>query len=506
MKPAALVTDSHVTVFLSGPPGTGKTSLAIRRLYHLLESGVPAEQILVLVPHRALARPYFEAISSPRVPAGGQVDLATIGGLAHRTIDLFWPLIARAAGFERAALRPRFLTLETAQYYMGRVIQPYLEAGAFEGITISRARLVSQIIDNLNKSAAVGFPIDEIATRLARTWAGESARLRVFDQVQAVASGFRSLCLAENVLDWSLQIQLFTQHLLPLPQLRRYLLGGYRHLIVDNVEEDIPAMHDLLHAWLPLSESALIVYDDDGGHRVFLGADPAGALALAQVCHERVKILRSHITSPGTASLGKQLAGRTDRGKSPVRLARQALVLPAESIRFHPQMLDWVASEVGRLITERGVSPGEIVLLSPFVSDALRFSIEERLTRYGVPLQTHRPSRQLREEPTVRCLLTLSKLAHPTWRLAPPPEDVAEALTQAITGMDPTAGPPWFPSARSARLCRSALALCWAGAMPSSCNGSSRTLPAGGSGHRPARRLPLTASRSTTSSAGSSKS
>ena len=437
MKAAEAVTASHIALFLSGPPGTGKTSLAVQRLYHLLESGVAAEQILVLVPHRALARPYHEAISSPRFPAGGQVDLATIGGLAHRTIDLFWPLIARPAGFAQPARRPRFLTLETAQYYMGRIVQPYLESGAFEGITISRARLISQIIDNLNKSAAVGFPVEEVATRLGRAWAGESARRRVFDQVQAAASDFRSLCLAENMLDWSLQIQLFTQHLLPLPQLRRYLLGGYRHLIVDNVEEDIPATHDLLRAWLPITESALVVYDEDGGHRVFLGADPSGALALAQLCREGVTLQRSHVTSPGVAALGKQLSGCSRVGKSPSRLARQALVLPPESIRFHPQMLDWVASEVRRLVTEHGLPPGEIAILAPFVSNGLRFSIEERLTRYGVPMQTHRPSRQLREEPAVRCMLTLSKLAHPTWGLPPPPEDVAQALTQAITDMDP---------------------------------------------------------------------
>ena len=437
MKPAAIVTASHTAVFLSGPPGTGKTSLAIRRLYRLLESGVAAEQILVLVPHRALAVPYYEAISSPRFPAGGQVDLATIGGLAHRTIDLFWPLIARPAGFAQPTLRPRFLTLETAQYYMGRIVQPYLESGAFEGITISRARLISQIIDNLNKSAAVGFPLGEISTRLARAWAGESARRRIFDQVQAVASDFRSLCLTEGVLDWSLQIQLFTQHLLPTPQLRRYLLGGYRHLIVDNVEEDIPATHDLLRVWLPIAESALVVYDEDGGHRVFLGADPSGALALAQLCRERVTLQRSHVASPGVAVLGKQLSGLPGRGKASSRQSRQALVLPRESIRFHPQMLDWVASEVSRLVSVQGLPPAEIALLAPFVSDGLRFSIEERLARYGVPLQTHRPSRQLREEPAVRCLLTLSKLAHPTWGLVPPPEDVAQALTQAIADMDP---------------------------------------------------------------------
>jgi len=54
----------------------------------------------------------------------------------------------------------------------------------------------------------------------------------------------------------------------------------------------------------------------------------------------------------------------------------------------------------------------------------------------GVPARTHRPSRALREEPAVRCLLTLAALAHPHWEVCPPPEDVALALLQAVEGLD----------------------------------------------------------------------
>jgi hypothetical protein len=59
-----------------------------------LDKGVPAEQILVLVPQRTLATPYFEAIHDASAPPGGAIDIATIGGLARRTISIFWPLIS----------------------------------------------------------------------------------------------------------------------------------------------------------------------------------------------------------------------------------------------------------------------------------------------------------------------------------------------------------------------------------------------------------------------------
>ncbi|MGD8736062.1 MAG: AAA family ATPase [Anaerolineae bacterium] len=428
----------NATLFLSGPPGAGKTTLAVQRLQHLLQSEVPAEQILVLVPQRTLATPYYHAIQSAQLPPGATVDVATVGGLARRTLDLFWPLVAAPAGFLHPHRQPRFLTLETAQYYMDRIVEPAIAAGAFDGVAISRSRLVSQIIDNLNKAAAVGFSLDQIAPRLKEAWSGESSMLRILDQTQAVATEFRRICLEESLLDWSLQIETFQRYLLPLPELRRYLLSGYRHLIVDNMEEDIPATHQLLAMWLPLCESALLVYDTDGGYRVFLGADPAGALSLGERCDRHYVLTESHVTSPEVSALGAALAASFDKEiPAPKIDPRPALVFPDPSIRFHPEMLDWVADNVSRLIQTEDVPPAEIAILAPFVSDALRFSLSEKLDRFGVRVRTHRPSRQLREREAARCLLTLAKLAHPEWHCPPPAADVAHALFLSIADMDP---------------------------------------------------------------------
>jgi hypothetical protein len=451
---AAPHTANH-TIFLSGPPGCGKTTLAVSRLRHLLSQRIPAEQILVLVPQRTLATPYYDALKSIDLPAGGLVTVATIGGLARRTLDLFWPLVSREAGFAHPQHRPRFLTLETAQYYMDRIVEPFVESGAFDGIVISRARLVSQIIDNLNKAAAIDFPPDQIAARLKAAWSGESAHKRIFDQVQAAALAFRQACLEQNLLDWSLQLDVFRRFLLPRPELRRYLQGGYRHLFVDNTEEDIPTAHDLLKVWLPLCESALVVHDTGGGYRVFLGADPQGALSLSELCRERVILTKSHVSTPQVEALGAELIapltsslpgageGMEQAGPEPNRAqarhsqARQALVRTPDRLRFHPQMLDWVAEEISRLTMEEDIPAGEIAVLAPFLGDALRFSLTERLRRYSIQVRTHRPSRELGEEPAARCLLTWTKLAHPAWRRPPPPADVAQALLLSIADMDP---------------------------------------------------------------------
>jgi len=444
--------------FLEGPAGTGKTTASVGRMLHLLESGVPGDSVLVLAPQRTLASPYYEALRRATVRAGGQVTILTVGGLAQQTVDLFWPLIAEEAGFGHPEEPPIFLTLETAQYYMAQLVRPLLDQGYFESVVIDRNRLYSQIIDNLNKAAVVGFPATEIGARLKAAWSGDQSQRRIYDEAQRCALRFRAYCLAHNLLDFSLQLELFRDYLWSMPLCRHHLQETYTHLIVDNVEEDTPVAHDLLRDWLslenqsPCCQSALLICDHEAGYRRFLGADPEDALALGEMCDERIAFTESFVASPDVQSLAEQLTcsfdqlpgvtaattGTPQDEKSEARSLRQKILaaLTYEQRRYHPEMLTWVADEIAELVHTEGALPSEIVVLAPFLSDALRFSLMNRLEQRGIPTRSHRPSRALREEPAARCLLTLAAIAHPDWGVCPDRFEVAYALMQAIEGMD----------------------------------------------------------------------
>jgi hypothetical protein len=250
-------------------------------------------------------------------------------------------------------------------------------------------------------------------------------------------------------------VEVFLNQIWSVPVCRNYLAKTYHHLIFDNLEEDTPVTHDLFSEWLPQLESALLIYDWDGGYRVFLGADPVSGYQLKDQCQQQVNFCESFVTSPGlevlAASLKESLNLAADRADSPFVSPTQPnlgesikdpfagdvhRVLEFENHRFHPQMLDWVADQVYHLVGEEGVPPEEIVILAPFMSDSLRYSLIERLTRKGIPTQSHRPSRALREEPAAQCLLTLAAIAHPEWGMTPTRFDVTYALIQAIEGMD----------------------------------------------------------------------
>jgi superfamily I DNA/RNA helicase len=424
-------------LFLRGPAGVGKSTCGIERIKFLIESGIPADSILLLTPQRTLQESYLNSIHSPEMMAGGELTPATIGGLARRMVDLFWPLVADTAGYAHPNQPPLFLTLETAQYYMARLVRPHLEDGWFESVVMDRNRLYSQIIDNLNKSAVIGFPHTEIGERLASAWSGDPAQRRVYADAQACASEFRRYCLENNLLDFSLQLEIFTKFYWNEPILRDYLKRNYRYIVYDNIEEDIPVAHDILKDWLPELDSTLLLYDNDAGYRRFLGADPESALELAALCDETITLNETFVTNVELGNLALGLSSTLSPTPAMMNpsLVETGGILAIINARFYPEMLDEIVVEIQKLV-ENGTPPSEIVVLSPYLSDALRFSLMNRLNERGIPTRSHRPSRSLKEEPASQCLLTLSELAHPHWGIRPTKYDVVHAFLQAIEGMD----------------------------------------------------------------------
>lgn len=416
-------------LFVSGRAGTGKTTVGVERMRHLLAQGVSAGSILMLTPQRTMQEPYLDLLYSPERLAGGEVTSATIGGLAQRMCDLFWPLAAEAAGFKNPDQPPIFLTLETAQYYMAFLVRPLLEQGYFQSLTINRYRLYSQILDNLNKSAVVGFPHTEIGSRMDEAWFGDPVQRRIYQDAQDCANLFRDYCLENNLLDFSLQLEIFSNILWPQEPVKNHLKQTYRHLIYDNVEEDGPRSHDIVGDWFADFDSALLIYDNEAGYRYFLGGDPATGQALSGLCDEQIEFTESFVSSGDIIQLSNLLVSAVSNQQAEITSPN----VPMEFIlkHYYPEMLDEVTARIGALL-EDGIPASEIVVLAPYLSDALRFSITHRLEAAGIPWRSHRPSRSLRDEPASKTLLTLSALAHPHWKVAPAKFDVAHAFMFAL--------------------------------------------------------------------------
>jgi hypothetical protein len=433
---ATAPTGGNHTVFVRGPFGSGKSEALGQRLRYLLASGVPGYSILMLLPDRSASLRYEQLVAGMDSGPYGSVDLFTYYGLASRLVRLFWPLIAAEAGFAEPAKPPVMLNYESAQYLMGQVVAPRLAEGYFEGLALRPQRILSQLLDNLNKAAVNGFPLAEIAPRLKEAWGGEESRLLYYDQIQECVQAFKDHCLQHGVLDFSLVVEVFQGHLVEKAEFWRYFTERFRHVLVDRLEESTPVAQDLVRRLLPVCDSATLVCDPDAGFRVFLGVDGQASQTLASYCHQVVDapapVGQSDDILAFRAGVGRRLGQDTPR--PPTGRAAGAVASLIQT-RYRAQMLEKVAEEIISLV-EKGVPPGQIAVVAPYADGVLRFSLGEALGRADVPFAVMRRFESLREEPIVRACLTLTALAHPSWDIKPPPHDVAEAMALALTPLD----------------------------------------------------------------------
>jgi hypothetical protein len=308
-------------------------------------------------------------------------------------------------------------------------------------------RLLIQILDNLNKAAFMAVSPAEIGQRLAAAVAFDPGSRVALEQAEACAVRFRQYCLERNLLDFSLRVDTFRQYLWPEPEIRSSLTNRYRHLIVDNLEEENPFTHAILSDWLPETESALLVCDEDAGYRLFLGASWQTAEALQERCDETVRLDESRVASPEMVALGERLSQAVYQTTSALQPGSPSPALPPagtadprpamffQQERFYPQMVEWAIGRAAALLAE-GVPPDEIVVLAPIVSDALHFSFLNGMARAGLPARSYRPSLLFSDEPAAQLMLVLAHLAFSEWSLPPEPYDVTLALSQAIADLD----------------------------------------------------------------------
>ncbi len=422
--------------FIEGPAGVGKTTRAAAQLMDWLRAGVPANQILVFVPQRTLGIPYFRVLNDSDLPNAASVQITTLGGLARQALSQYWGRVAPQVSPHWDGRDPVFLTIETAQYYMAQFVEPSLQAGFFDGISVERARIVAQTLDNLSKAAIHAFPLDEVVERLTAAWVGHSSRPRVYQATMDIARRFQAYCQENLLLDFSLQVDLYMKILLQDELYARQLRDTYRYLIADNLEEHFPVMLDFINWLWPSLEDAYLVYDTDAGYRIFLGASPGLAYTFKQHC-EKNDVLETPVShEPPMVELVTALEQAFSETQETPELPHLEGSFEIEFASFYPEMIDRAVNKVVELVGH-GVSPREIVILAPFLGDSLRFTIFNRLQAANIPFVSHRPSRAIRDEPVAQAMLTLISLAYPNAPLKPNKSDVARAFVQLIDGLDP---------------------------------------------------------------------
>ena len=439
------VVSADSTLFVLGPAGSGKTTALQQRILRLLNEGEPAYTILVLVADPRHRQSYSRFVQQQGIPFS-DLKVVHYPQLAQEMVTLFWPLVARSAGFASGFRPPTYLGYDLAQLLMWRIVTPLLHSGAFADLRRRPQQIISQLLDTLNRSALNNLDVLEATQRQIETWTGEKNHIYNLEQAQVAATDFRNYCLKNNLLDLSLTIETFNKSIVRTQEENSrgeffsYFKERFRHLIVDNVEEQTPAGQAFIAKLMDQTISTTIAYDEGGGYRSFLAADPHGSNKFRTQSRHFFYFNSAISTIPPSV---KRLATVVDHylNGSPPPSAESSTIQPAIThvikTRYRREMIFSLAQYLAQLIHRDGVPPSEIAIVIPYLDEAMRYMLVQALKEEGLPMNFVRRRGIPNEEPQVRAWLTWVALAHPLWNTLPTQYDVAEALSLSIESFDP---------------------------------------------------------------------
>lgn len=426
------------TSFLTGNAGSGKTTALSHRLLRLLQEGEPAYTLLVLVAEAEDGDRFRTFLQEHGQAPGSDLTITTYTFLARQMVELFWPLVAGPAGFERPYQPPTYLHYDLAQLLMWRIVRPMLQEGAFAALRMRPQRLISQILDTMNRAALNRLSLEQARERQIAAWAGDPGDARHLQEADLAARRFRSHCQRNSLLDVSLAVRVFDTELLQHSQFHRYFGERFRHLLVDNVEEQTPAGQNFIASLSTEVQTASIAYDEGGGYKQFLSADPQGARRLQDQCRNTYEFQEQFTGHISLVHLATAVSNRllSARERRPTNRASEAILDVVEG-RYRHEMARRAISRVAQLLASAEITADEAAIITPRLDGALRHSLQRALRQAEIPFTLLRRRSSPRDEPRVRAWLTLLALAHPHWEVPISAYDIAEALALSVAGLDP---------------------------------------------------------------------
>ncbi|MEO0853653.1 MAG: hypothetical protein AAFY15_09145, partial [Cyanobacteria bacterium J06648_11] len=357
---------------------------------------------------------------------------------------LYWPLLQAEMGL--LARFPLVLKPENEQEIATRLFERELEAGAIALEGYSKARIVRQIVDNLQIAAQAGVPTEAIGDRL------EQGRLEsspvppmMVQQVGEMAQQFRDRCLNQGLLTYGLMTELYGKMLLPHPLYRQQFLQRCQYVLADDVDEYPAVLADTFEWLLSEQTPAAFSFNADGAVRLGYGADPERlerlvktceivSLPQAQSCFQDWPAIDLMLSDPATATWGGD------------EIALKSLSVIEKTTRR--EMLRAVADTAIAAVSSGEVKASDIAIVGPGLDDIAAYALESWFAAAkipgidgkatGIPIQRLDTSKPLWTIPLVRSLLVLSALAYPNCGGVLAPDDVADMLaTASQTAIDP---------------------------------------------------------------------
>lgn len=373
-------------MLLEGSIASEKTELLIEKYVHLLNSGVPASKILVIVQNSNLKNVFIEkTLEKLKINAIEKLEIHSFFSLVYNTISDNWAFLENINPYPNVEILPNLAGLEVSQFILKDIIKEV----KFKGYN-SKKSLLHQLFRRYSLIVQNNLSDDDVE------WRSRVLKESFADDAKLALKKLLAKTLALRDFDYLRQGLVFNY----ICKNTEYF-KDIEYLVVDDGDEITPICFDFIKHLAPQLKDIFIAFDRKGASRTgYLSADRTAVWEFEKLFNQPV----ISIVSNTKLRFDAENIYKNAREENKEILTHFSLQSPSKRAK----MMDLAINQINTLLKNK-ISPHEISVITPVIDDMLKFSFEERIKNY-TNLLFLSGNEKLVQNPLVLSVLTIIKL------------------------------------------------------------------------------------------------
>ena len=342
-------------MLISGDISTNKTDLLINKYAELLNSGVPASEILVIL-QNSNRKQYFldKTYEKLKIDFVEKLQIHSFFSLVYNTINDNWAFLENINPYDNnPSILPNLAGLEVSQF----LLKDILKEVPFKGYN-SKKSLLHQLFRRYSLIVQNNLSDEEVEWRTRVL--GESFA----NDAKSVLKKLLSKTLQYRDFDYLRQGLVFNYIYKNIDYFK-----NIKYLILDDGDEITPICFDFIKYHAKQFKDVYIAFDPKGASRTgYLSADKTTVWKFEELFNEEAKEIASQSAlSEDAENIYSNVIGETTKV-----LKHFSCNSPSK----RASMIDEAVKKIKELLN-KDVKPSEISIITPIVDDMLKFSLKE---------------------------------------------------------------------------------------------------------------------------------
>ena len=371
-------------MIIDGNISSDKTQILVDKFVSLLNSGIDASKILVLVQNSNLKNRFVEkTLTALKINCFEKLNIHSYFSLVYNTINDNWAFLENKNPFPNSKILPNLTGLEISQFILKDILKtiPFKGYNSKKSLLHQLFRRYSLIVQNDLSDNDVDYradildePFSNDAKSALKNLLKQTLYLRDFDYLR---QGLLFKHIYTNT-DYFKNIE---------------------YLIIDDGDEITPACYSFIEFIKPQLKNWYIAFDKNGGSRIgYLSADKTAVWEFEKLFNEPVISIDTKTKLKFDA---ETLYRNIIEDKNAV-LENFSIQSPSK----RSKMIELAADKINELI-KNDVRPCDISVITPITDNMLKFSLGELLNKSIVPIYLTGNEKLIQNKLVLTCITIL---------------------------------------------------------------------------------------------------